>query len=99
MTQSINNNISIIDNSNSCIEIEELDCSIPHIPNCNETQFHSCFPSQQSLPQNPISIPDSETLFENQKIKIKRAQIKNEIQNNKPKSNPKTYIVILNILT
>lgn len=98
MTQSINNNISIIENNSSCIEIEELDCSIPHIPNCNETQFHSCFPSG-SLPQNLIDIPDSEALFENQKVKIKTTKIKNEIQNNKPKSNTKTYIDILTILT
>ena len=76
MTQSINNNISIIENNNSCIEIEELDCSIPHIPNCNETQFHSCFPSG-SLPQNLIDIPVR------QRSSFRKSKSKN--QNNKNK--------------
>lgn len=75
MTQHINdnniNNVSILDNSSSFIEVEEQECSIQHIPNFNTSLRHFYFP-----PQPPISIPDTESLFISQKLKIKSIQHK-----------------------
>lgn len=85
-----NKDNSIINNSSSFIEVEELECGIPNIPHCNDTQRRPYFPSQPLPAITPLNIPDTETLFETQKMKIKSTQIKNEIQSHKPKQTPTT---------
>ena len=85
-----NKDNSIIDNSSSFIEVEELECGIPNLPHCNDTQRRPYFPSQPLPAATPLNIPDTETLFETQKMKIKSTQIKNAIQSHKHKQTPTT---------